>query len=144
LRASARKHKIKLSTLKDRCAGSQDITTAHQKNLSLTVEQEDDIVNYIIERERAFQPLTKQEIHDFAQALSSVNGEICYLGKNWVDRFLTRHPTIEMKPSQVIDSSRKHTVTKKSLSEYYKGLEWVVNDKKITSPHIYNVDETGV
>jgi hypothetical protein len=38
LRASARKHKIKLSTLKDCCAGSQDITTAYQKNLSLTVE----------------------------------------------------------------------------------------------------------
>jgi hypothetical protein len=39
LRASARKHSIKLSTLKNRCAGSHDIHTAHQKDLSLTVEQ---------------------------------------------------------------------------------------------------------
>jgi hypothetical protein len=66
LRASARKHSIKLSTLRDRCAGAQDITTARQKDLSLTVVQEEDLVNYIIEREKAFQPLTKQEIHDFA------------------------------------------------------------------------------
>ncbi|KAM5529280.1 transposase [Fusarium oxysporum f. sp. phaseoli] len=107
LRASARKHSIKLSTLRDRCAGAQDITTARQKDLSLTVVQEEDLVNYIIERERAFQPLTKQEIHDFAQALSAVNGDISYLGKNWVDRFISRHQTIEMKPSRVIDAARK-------------------------------------
>lgn len=50
LRASARKHSIKLSTLKDRCAGSHDIKTARQKDLSLTVEQEKDLVNYILER----------------------------------------------------------------------------------------------
>jgi 4-hydroxybenzoate polyprenyltransferase len=35
-------------------------------------------------------------------------------------------------------------VTKESLSEYYDGLNWVVNTKKITRPYIYNVDETGV
>jgi hypothetical protein len=82
LRASAQKHSIKLSTLKDRYAGSQDIRTAHQKDLSLTVIQEDNLINYIIERERAFQPLTRQEIHDFTQALSAINGDISYIGKN--------------------------------------------------------------
>ncbi|RYC78685.1 hypothetical protein BFJ63_vAg18440 [Fusarium oxysporum f. sp. narcissi] len=112
--------------------------------MSLTLKQEEDLVNYIIEREQAFQPLTRREIHDFAQALSSVNGEICYLGKNWVDRFFTRHPSIEMKPSRVIDSARKRCVTKESLSEYYDGLNWVITDKKITRPYMYNVDETGV
>jgi 4-hydroxybenzoate polyprenyltransferase len=35
-------------------------------------------------------------------------------------------------------------VTKASLSEYYDGLNWVVNTKKITRPYMYNVDETGV
>ncbi|KAG6989282.1 hypothetical protein FocnCong_v021175 [Fusarium oxysporum f. sp. conglutinans] len=144
LRPSAVKHSVKLSTLHDRCAGGQDIRTAHQKDQSLTVEQEDDLVNYIIERERAFQPLTKKDIHDFAQALSSVNGQVCYIGKNWVDRFFTRHSSIELKPSRVIESARKRCVTKESLSEYYDGLNWVVNMKKITRPYMYNVDETGV
>ncbi|KAK2666831.1 hypothetical protein RAB80_017252 [Fusarium oxysporum f. sp. vasinfectum] len=144
LRASARKHSIKLSTLRDRCAGAQDITTARQKDLSLTVVQEEDLVNYIIERERAFQPLTKQEIHDFAQALSAVNGDISYLGKNWVDRFISRHQTIEMKPSRVIDAARKRCVTKEMLREYYDGLNWVIESKNILRQHSYNVDETGV
>jgi 4-hydroxybenzoate polyprenyltransferase len=144
LRPSARKHKIKLSTLKDRCAGGQDITTAHQKDLSLTVTQEEDLVNYILERERAFQPLTRQEIHNFAQALSSVNGEIHYLGKDWVTRFVKRHSSIEMKPARAIESSRKRCVTGESLTEYYDGLRWVVADKNIPRQHTYNVDETGV
>ncbi|KAG4279155.1 hypothetical protein FPRO04_13683 [Fusarium proliferatum] len=144
LRPSAVKHSVKLSTLHDRCAGGQDIRTAHQKDQSLTVEQEDDLVNYIIERERAFQRLTKKDIRDFAQALSSVNGQVCYIGKNWVDRLYTRHSSIELKPSRVIESARKRCVTKESLSEYYDGLNWVVNTKKITRPYMYNVDETGV
>jgi hypothetical protein len=68
LRASARKHSVPFSTLKDRCGGGHDINTAHQKDLSLTVEQEKDLMNYIIEREKAFQPLSKREIHAFGQA----------------------------------------------------------------------------
>ncbi|KAH7461688.1 hypothetical protein FOMA001_g18889 [Fusarium oxysporum f. sp. matthiolae] len=144
LRASARKHSIKLSTLKDRCAGGQDIRTAHQKDLSLTVVQEDDLVNYIIQRERAFQPLTRQEIHDFAQALSAVNGDVSYIGKNWVDRFVSRHETIEMKPSRVIDAARKRCITEEMLTEYYNGLSYVIESKKILRSNSYNIDETGV
>ncbi|SCO88909.1 related to transposase [Fusarium oxysporum] len=66
-----------------------------------------DLVSYILEREKAFQPLTKKEIHDFAEALSSVSGTVPYIGKNWVNRFLLRNPNIEMKPSRVIGAARK-------------------------------------
>ncbi|SCO91489.1 uncharacterized protein FRV6_15617 [Fusarium oxysporum] len=83
----------------------------------MPIRIEDDLVNYIIQRERAFQPLTRQEIHDFAQALSAVNGDVSYIGKNWVDRFVSRHETIEMKPSKVIDAARKRCVTEEMLTE---------------------------
>ncbi|KAF6525503.1 hypothetical protein HZS61_011298 [Fusarium oxysporum f. sp. conglutinans] len=144
LRASARKHSIKVSILRDRCAGACDIVTARQKDQSLTVEQEEDLVSYILEREKAFQPLTKKEIHDFAEALSSVSGTVPYIGKNWVGRFLLRNPTIEMKPSRVIGTARKRCVTRESLRDYYNGLQWVCDSKSITTPHKYNIDETGV
>jgi hypothetical protein len=101
-------------------------------------------MNYILDREKAFQPLTKQEIHDFTAALSEVNGTVPYIGKNWVDRFFTRHPTIEMKLSRVIDSARKYYVTKESLTGYYNGLDWVYKSKKIKRKNKYNIDETGV
>ncbi|EKJ77781.1 hypothetical protein FPSE_02015 [Fusarium pseudograminearum CS3096] len=144
LRASARKHSIKISTLKDRCAGAHDITTAHRGELSLTPEQEDDLVNYIIEREKAFQPLTRSDIRGFAQQLSEVNGQISYIGKNWVDRFFTRHSSIEKKPTKVYEAARKRAVTRKSLSDYYEGLQWVVDNKNITRANTYNVDENGM
>ncbi|CEF76432.1 hypothetical protein FGSG_13431 [Fusarium graminearum PH-1] len=131
LRASARKHSIKISTLKDRCAGAYDITTAHRRELSLTPEQEDDLVNYIIEREKAFQPLSRSEIRGFAQQLSEVNGQLSYIGKNW-------------KPTKVFESARKRAVTRKSLSNYYEGLQWVINNKNITRANTYNVDENGM
>jgi 4-hydroxybenzoate polyprenyltransferase len=144
LRASARKHGFSPSSLKDRCDGGQDIRTAHQKEMSLTVQQEKDLVSYILDKEKAFQPLTKREIHDFAESLASVYGGICYLGKNWVDRFVARHTDIEMKLSRVRDYARKRCVTKKSLTEYYDGLNWVINNKRIPRQHTYNVDEAGV
>jgi hypothetical protein len=144
LRASARKHAIKISTLKDRCAGSHDINTSHQKELSLTPEQEEDLETYIIDREKAFQPLSKAEIRGFAQQLSDVNGQIPYIGKNWVDRFFTRHPSIQKKATKVFEAARKRYVTRKTLTEYYDGLHWVINEKNITRQHIYNVDENGM
>ncbi|SPJ88701.1 related to transposase [Fusarium torulosum] len=104
----------------------------------------DNLVNYIIEREKAFQPLTKRAIQDFAQALSSLNGEVNYIGKNWVDRFFPRHPSIELKPSRVIDAARKRCLTEESLLDYYTGLDWVVRSKLVGSSRMYNVDETGV
>ncbi|PTD03487.1 hypothetical protein FCULG_00012822 [Fusarium culmorum] len=144
LRASARKHAIKISTLKDRCAGSHDINTSHQKELSLTPEQEEDLETYIIDREKAFQPLSKAEIRGFAQQLSDVNGQIPYIGKNWVDRFFTRHPSIQKKVTKVFEAARKRYVTRKTFTEYYDGLHWVINEKNITRQHIYNVDENGM
>jgi hypothetical protein len=144
LRASARKHGMKLSTLKDRCAGGHDINTSHQRELSLTTEREGDLVTYIVEREKAFQPLTRTEIRLFAEQLSEVNGQIRYIGKNWVDRFFTRHPAIEKKPTKVFESSRKRAVTRKSLSDYFTGLQWVINEKNVKRENTYNVDENGV
>ncbi|PTD02539.1 hypothetical protein FCULG_00012580 [Fusarium culmorum] len=144
LRASARKHSIKLSTLKDRHAGARHACTSHQKELSLSPEQEDDLERYIMEREPAFQPLTRTEIRGFAQQLSEVNGQLAYIGKNWVDRFFTRHPAIEKKPTKVFESSRKRAVTRKSLSDYYRGLEWVIDTKNISKSYIYNTDENGM
>nr|CEG03285.1 unnamed protein product [Fusarium acuminatum CS5907] len=123
LRASAKKHSVKLSTLRDRCAGGSDINTSHQRELSLSPEQEDDLVTYIIEREKAFQPLTRSEIRAYAEYLLEVNGQIPYIGKNWVDRFFTRHSTIEKKPTKVYEAARKRAVTRKSLSDYYDGLQ---------------------
>ncbi|KAI8410901.1 hypothetical protein FOFC_07495 [Fusarium oxysporum] len=114
------------------------------KAIGLYPKNEDDLVNYIIQRERAFQPLTRQEIHDFAQALSAVNGDVSYIGKNWVDRFVSRHETIEMKPSRVIDAARKRCVTEEMLTEYYNGLSYVIESKKILRSNSYNIDETGV
>jgi hypothetical protein len=35
-------------------------------------------------------------------------------------------------------------VTKESLSKYYHGLNWVINTKRITRPHVYNINETGM
>uniref|UniRef100_A0A4E9E7R9 HTH CENPB-type domain-containing protein n=1 Tax=Gibberella zeae TaxID=5518 RepID=A0A4E9E7R9_GIBZA len=132
LRASAKKHSVKLSTLRDRCAGASDINTSHQKELSLSPE------------EKAFQPLTRSEIRAYAEYLLEVNGQIPYIGKNWVDRFFTRHSTIKKKPTKVYEAARKRAVTRKSLSDYYNGLQWVVDNKNITRHNTWNVDENGM
>jgi hypothetical protein len=111
---------------------------------SLAAAQDENIINIILIRDKAFQPLMKQETVNFAQVLSSLNGEVKYLGKNWDDRFFPHHPSIELKPSRVVDAARKRCAAQESLQEYYGGLYWIIREKLAGTSQIYNVNETAV
>jgi 4-hydroxybenzoate polyprenyltransferase len=108
------------------------------------VEQEKELVDFIIIREKYAQPLTKAEIHDYAQHLAELNGCGSRLGKNWVGRFFHRHTSVVLKPSRLVSISRKKAVTEEGLKEYYDGLQRVIIDLSIRTDRMYNLDETGV
>jgi 4-hydroxybenzoate polyprenyltransferase len=80
-------------------------------------------------QEEGCQPVTKLEINSFATVITSLNGEGQGLGKNWVNRFLSRHPRIKMKPSRLIEVARKTQATEEGLREYYSGLDLKIKEK---------------
>jgi hypothetical protein len=102
VRAAAKWETLPRSTLTGRIDGAQSTKLQHQKFLSLTVEQEKELVEHILIREKYAQPLTKAEIHGYAQHIAELNGCGSHLGKNWVDRFFHRHTSVVLKPSRLI------------------------------------------
>lgn len=95
-------------------------------------------------RDKFFQPLTKQEIHQYAEHLADLNGWGPHLGKRWIDGFFSRHTSVILEPSRLISSARKLLVTESGLREYYLGLGNIIRDKLVGSDRIFNLDETGV
>ncbi|KAH7463438.1 hypothetical protein FOMA001_g18117 [Fusarium oxysporum f. sp. matthiolae] len=144
IRAASKLETVPRSTLRDRINGAQPTQIAHEKFLSLTPLQEKELVDLIILREKAFQPLLKSEIHLYAQHLAELNGLGPHLGKNWVDRFFRRHTSVILKPSRLVSTARRKTVTEEGLREYYRGLLAICKELSIGSDRIYNLDETGV
>lgn len=144
IRAASRKHGIKRTTLRDRRAGATEIHKAHEKCQKLSFKQEDDIVQWILDREDMNSPVTKQEVHAFAACVAARADPDEHLGKHWVERFLSRHEDIKMKPSRLIEAARKSAITKEGLEDYYSGLDRLIKRKNASSDRILNCDETGV
>lgn len=102
------------------------------------------MADWVIAQEEGCQPVTKLGVGAFVTVIASLNGEGQGLGKNWVDRFLSRHPRIKMKPSRLIEAARKTLVTEEGLREYYSGLDVKIKEKLAGTDRIFNIDETGI
>jgi 4-hydroxybenzoate polyprenyltransferase len=144
VRGAAKWETVPRSTLRDRIGGAQPTRLQHQKYLSLTPQQEQELIDLILIRERYSQPLLKKEIHEYAQHLAELNGCGSHLGKNWVNRFFKRHNSVMLKPSRLISVARKKSVTEEGLREYYEGLRRLIIDLSIGTDRMHNLDETGV
>jgi 4-hydroxybenzoate polyprenyltransferase len=144
VRGAAKWETVPRSTLRDRIGGAQPTRLQHQKYLSLTPQQEQELIDLILIRERYSQPLLKKEIHEYAQHLAELNGCGSHLGKNWVNRFFKRHNSVMLKPSRLISVARKKSVKEEGLREYYEGLRRLIIDLSIGTDRMHNLDETGV
>ncbi|KAM5526796.1 transposase [Fusarium oxysporum f. sp. phaseoli] len=144
VRGAAKWETVPRSTLRDRIGGAQPTRLQHQKYLSLTPQQEQELIDLILIREKYSQPLLKKEIHEYAQHLAELNGYGSHLGKDWVNRFFKRHNSVMLKPSRLISVARKKSVTEEGLREYYEGLRRLIIDLSIGTDRMHNLDETGV
>lgn len=62
--------------------------------------------------------------------------------QNWVNRFFSRHPSVQLKPSRLISASRKKAATPENLTKYYIGEDTIIEEKLTGTDRTYNVDET--
>ena len=65
------------------------------------------------------------------------------IGKDWVRRFLNRHPDLRLKRARCIDAARVTEVSLEKVTEWFETVKQVIQDYKIETKNIYNMDETG-
>ena len=65
------------------------------------------------------------------------------IGKDWVPRFLRRHPELVSVTLRSIEAPRLKAPTHERLRQYFEDLEKVIAEYKILPENEYNMDESG-
>ena len=71
------------------------------------------------------------------------NPELGFLGKNWITRFLDRHPDLASKFSSQIDRQRAFASNPVTLRDYFNKFGRLMRKYKFHPQDIYNMDEKG-
>jgi Tc5 transposase DNA-binding domain len=81
--------------------------------------------------------------HEIRRPRLELEGTVAnQLGKHWVSRFLTRHPSLQSKVAKSIEVARKE-VTEKQLQSWFTTFKHVIDEHGIVPDNVYNMDETG-
>jgi len=66
------------------------------------------------------------------------------IAKQWVNRFLARHPELNSTIGRTIDAVWIKDVTKDILVKWFNDVHKIFNDHNIDLKNVYNMDERGV
>ena len=89
-------------------------------------------------------PVTHAQLRELAAVLSKNAGGPDYVGKNWTEYYLHRHPHLQTKIGRKIDRNRINNVTPEALKGWFDSLQKMKHKLKIQDNDIYNMDETGI
>ncbi len=88
LRAAATLYRVNRSTLTERLNGTPTRTEARQTQLLLSLQQEKDLLKWLLDMEALGYPLSHGQIREMASLFSSHSGGSIQCGRYWVQRFI--------------------------------------------------------
>ena len=65
------------------------------------------------------------------------------IGRDWVVRFLSRHPELKSTRRKCIEAAKIKDVSVEQLAKWFEDLRRVIEKHNIESENIYNMDESG-
>jgi hypothetical protein len=154
VRAIARQFDVPRSTLQDRLDGKVARNQAHEELMHLSKVEEAELVHWITTlTQRGYAPRyrTVRELAEIIrnQRVRGVNDDYIQLvnydsiGRDWVARFLSRHPELESARRKCIEAARIKDVSVERLTKWFDDLRRVIEEHNIESKNIYNMDESG-
>ncbi|RHY12103.1 hypothetical protein DYB25_003636 [Aphanomyces astaci] len=103
---------------------------------------EKDLVDWIAGMQSCGHPVQRQTITLRAARICRAFDQTMTLSSGWYQRFLARHPILAKRTAQVISRSRNE-VCERTVEILYDSLATVVNEHKLDSTRIFNMDETA-
>jgi len=120
------------------------------RSTDLPLEIENDLVEHILLLESRFYGLTRTSLLSLAFQIAEINNistrfntESRRAGKEWLRRFLLRHPELSLRIPEATSLARAAGFNRQRVSEFYKILDKLVDDERLTPDRVYNMDETG-
>ena len=144
IRATALAYGVDRTTLTRRLNGGFQRTKGHTSQQLLSPGQEDILVTWVLEQERLGHAPTHQRVREYAAKISGYSGQGSYIGKNWLTRFMTRHPDVRTKIGRKIDYQRVENTQPEILKPWFDAFEALVDQYQVDSANIWNMDESGL
>ena len=151
---AARDFNIPRSTLQHRVNGTKPRNKAQEDRMNLTHNEESELAQWITTltgRDYAPRYNTVRELAEIIRnrRVKGINDESIQLvnyepfGRDWVARFLSRHPHLESARRKLIDAARIKDVSVERLTKWFEDLKKVIETENIEPENIYNMDESG-
>jgi hypothetical protein len=135
-------YSVPRSTLGDRHRGMASRRVTHPNRSNLTKSEEDSLVARIRDLSlRGFAP-SHAEVRSMANQLLAVRGGTC-VGRNWVERFISRQPQIKSQLSRPRDYRRILCSDPSIIEPWFSLVANVKAKYGILDEDTYNFDETG-
>jgi DDE superfamily endonuclease/Tc5 transposase DNA-binding domain len=131
------------STVQDRHAGRQPRGQEDVKHARLTRYQEEILAKYIQNTQLQYAPVNRQQLHVVAEMLAQLNEPNARLGKNWLSRFLDRHPDLKTARNRGLDSKRITAAIPSQIEGWFAHVDDVVRRFNIHPQDRWNMDEIG-
>ena len=106
IRQVSRATGVARSTVQDRRVARQPRGQEEVKHARLTRYQEEILAKYIQNTQLQYAPVNRKQLHVVAEMLAQLNEPNARLGKNWLSRFLDRHPDLKTARNRGLDSKR--------------------------------------
>jgi Tc5 transposase DNA-binding domain len=135
--AAARKYHIPPATLGARMRGQKSRKVAHNSQKLLTPSQEDVLVRYCQNMGWRGEPVGLADIRAMVKEITQQ-----YVGLNWVERFVDRHPELRTRWAKKGESKRGKALNRFNKESYFTALAKA--REGIDSDCIWNCDEKGI
>lgn len=155
LNAVCRNYGVPKKTLKRRIAGSNIYATDAKKVFGrpadLPVELENQLVGHILDLQRMFFGLTREDLKKLAYEVAEKNNiphrfnqELKMAGNKWYYSFISRHPELSLRKPEATSMARAAGFSKERTDEFFDVLTKLIDRNKLQAANIYNVDETAL
>ena len=142
LRRTAEAYDIPLTTLRRRLGGGVSCALAHESQQLLTVAEEKAVVRWIYRLEEFGFPPRTQHVKE-AVSLLKESTWTEGVGKNWITRFLNRHPDLVSKFSSQFDKKRLKMSNPEVVNSHFSKVRKLQHQYNLKDSNTYNVDEKG-
>jgi len=144
IRKTAEAFGLAYSTLRRRLSGGESRVKAHVVQQLCTPAEEKAIVRWILKLEEWGFPPRIAHVKEGVAILKGIEwDEDSKVGKNWITRFLDRHPYLVSKLSSQFDKKRIKASDPEIIRDHFNKLLQFKRVYRITDATSYNMDEKG-
>ena len=152
--AAAKHFEVDRKTLSRRASGSFSRAQAKESAQHLSIAEEKVLARWISQLSTTGYPPRHALVKEMAeeirqQRVRRVNDASIQLvryppiGKEWIQRFLQRHPLLQTTAARQIESNRLREASFEALFRWFNAVEVKFAERKYDHHNIYNMDETG-